>query len=236
MKWVNGDSSYGQIDPEAGYRGFFPKGGTTPTLPGWVEPAFKTATSLLTAAATSNPYTGAAATIALGAESIMDKLAKEDGQSNISVDGRSGIEVTFDKNLFGQEHTTEYTSKMGHYDRVQTRMGDPKGGVDLHVTSGYSGRGESWETEYDVYTWDTGGGSVLASGTSTSPTGRFTAEEKERYGIVNVSGGQVDDPLVKTTSHLSTRVKRLSEQVDGELTRIALNPPTKIVSRNKTTQ
>jgi hypothetical protein len=229
MKWLNGDDSYAQIDPEEGYRGFYPKSGSAPLLPGWVEPAFTTSVSLLMTAARVNPFTSATTTITLGSGSILDKIAKEDGEQTINNNGRSGLKVRYDEDMFGQEWWSVSNQEMSHYGRIATRMGDPTPGVDLYATSSHSdGLGDSWGMEYGVHTWAFEDGGHVSSMETKTLNRTFTAEEKEKYGIVDVSGRQVDDPHVQTTSKLESRIARLAEEVDGELTKVALDAPTRI--------
>lgn len=236
-------------DPDEGYRGFEEAANTDgdPNLPGWIEPAFDTSVSAIAGLASSNPWTGVVAAFGLSANNIINSLHQNDGKKQLS----DGFEVqhTHKEYAFpGDFHAVPTTTdEMEHYQRATLKMGDsPWDGhinVDASFSEDQSGPSNTSVTfEAHIGTCSDCGIVYGKQGSQTSDSqtrdidiSNPTKAQKEKFGIISVSDGQVADSDVRTTSKLSRRVQEIASSVEGrEVTRVALNPPTLIRTKEGT--
>ncbi|WP_135667724.1 hypothetical protein [Halorhabdus rudnickae] len=128
---------------------------------------------------------------------------------------------------------------MAHYQRFALRTGDSPTAGHISIEGTFTNKVNhlvpGTKVGFDVSLWqeEGDGGEVTtdnkdAEGTRSVHPGDITKEEKEKYGVVSVSDGEVQDSDVRTTESLNKQVQKISESVDGEVTKVALNPPTVI--------
>ncbi|WP_247730190.1 hypothetical protein [Halovivax limisalsi] len=224
-------------DPDEGFRGFTDSASTNgePGLPGWVEPVFDTTVTAMISLSASNPWTGIVAGAALSADDILQSLKKDEGKTQLD----RGFKYRHhykEEGWFGPVRRS--TDKLSHYQRATLKMGETPWKGHVNVNASFDDL-PSTEISFEVNIGTCDGCGIVDENTSgyTTSNDKFvdmsnpTTSQKERFGIVSVSDGKVDDEDVRTKASLNRRVERIANSVEGrEVTKVALNPPTAIES------
>lgn len=220
---VNASSNYFPPIVDPGYRGFTPEGSRSNiNLPDWVEPSFEVGVSTLVSLASSNPWADAGTAVALSVPGILDSLQGENGKTSIN----NGYRVHYSpENSLGLGTSD---SEMTHYQRINGRFGEFETGPELKISSRFSTQDPpnlDVETSFDIFAFESGGGAIA----SQSYPENMSDINKREYGYVSVSGGNPENPVIRSNAMTQNRIQRLSETVENrEVEAVMLDPPAKI--------